>query len=664
MNLSHHIVKNRDKQELHQEEKICIDYLRVHHPHLVPEYFNSLKEGRKGVLDKLAAALLREDLANLYSTSIKLKKIGSVFIMGLENVDEKWEQLLRQLPESSLREELTYFVYCIDERLLVLPVKKEYGFRRVLLEDDILLVKKNGIKIVETASELLTALEVNLPLQATSLKKELENGTANYTLALANYAHWRDELCDEAEKLNVDTSIQYALSRKKNDPAWSSSLFFEQFATEGHNLHPSSKAKKDLEPASVYAFSPEFRQHFLIYFVAIRLDHVISNELYPNYIESEFSETAKIYKEQMTEKGFRAEEYRLLPVHEWQYQNVIPSLYAEEIKIGVIILFDELTIEGAASSSFRTIWPNHFAKPALKLAVNSQMTSTVRSISPQTAMNAVKFTKMMQTILEQEPSIENFLPINEVAGYGFCSENKERSRNLTVVVREPFENKLNAGEIAIPGCSLYNRSPISGQTILAEIVDAYCLHNHINKAKGAESFLKEYLSIVIPGYMTLLVKYGVALEGHLQNSVPVFKHGKPVRFYFRDWGGARICEKRLNRQGIQIDFHPNSVSITENEHEMREKSYYTVFQNHLGEMILQLCEYAGIQEKGLWKIVRESCIQVFSELRSNGVEGVSKDEACLFEPSVKHKALTRMRLYPESAYSYSHVPNPLKEERE
>ncbi|MFP3340870.1 ferric iron reductase, partial [Micrococcus sp. SIMBA_131] len=76
----------------------------------------------------------------------------------------------------------------------------------------------------------------------------------------------------------------------------------------------------------------------------------------------------------------------------------------------------------------------------------------------------------------------------------------------------------------------------------------------------------------------------VALEGHLQNSIPVFKKGQPVRFYFRDWGGARIYKRRLEERGMYPKFYPESITLTENKEEMYSKAHYTIFQNHLGEI--------------------------------------------------------------------------------
>lgn len=649
--------------ELQLEEKKCLNFFKQKQPQLVSNYHESLIEGRKGILHKFAAALLREDVAGLFSESVRLKKIGAVFIMNLEDdkMNDSWETLIQQLLKSFLQEEDTYFVYYFEEHLLVFPVAKEFGFGRFLLAEDILLISKSKTKIVESASDLLNILRDKLPKQAIILQQELENCTANYTMALAYYEQWKKNIKKEAESFKAVNTIHYALAKKKSDSHWNSSLFFEQFATEGHNLHPGSKTKTGMVPKDVFSLSPEFHQLQSVYFVAVKKDRLVFTEVEPNLIETKFAEITELFQLKMMEKGIESDDYRLLPVHEWQYRNTISELYKKEIEEGSIILLDGISIEGGASSSFRTIWPKLYDKPALKLSVNSQMTSTVRSISTQTAMNSVEFTVMMKSIMAKESALEQFLPLNEIAGYSFCSDDTEKSRNLTVVVRENLNTQLDMDELAIPGCSLYNVSPISGKNLLTELVDEYCISFKLEKKEGIVSFLQDYLSIVVPGYLTLMVKYGVALEGHLQNSVPVFKNGQPIRFYFRDWGGSRIFENRLQKQGIEIDFFPGSVSITLNEQEMRNKAYYTVFQNHFGELIVQLCQYADILEKELWKQVRHTCDKTFNELESQGIEWAKTDATHLYEPSVKHKALTTMRLYPNAGYCYSAVSNPLAE---
>jgi siderophore synthetase component len=642
-----------------EEETKWLKYLQMHHPVWAPYYLQNLEDGRKGILRKLAASLLRENLIEIYSSSIKMRKIGSVFVMGLDDVSEFWKGFLHQLQKQELREDIFYLLYRLDQRLLVFPIEKEYAFGRFILTDNILLVGKETVQKVETSNELLDILGHRLPEQAKTLQHELENGTANYTSALSYFEHWKQGIQKEAEYLNARTITDYTHRKTSLDPLWSTALFFEQLSTEGHHLHPGAKTKTGMKPEDVFRFSPEFHQSQMICFVAVKRDYLLLTEIQPYYIESVFPSIREVYQNMLREKGYNSEEYRVLPVHEWQYKNAIGSIYRQEIEAGVVVLLDGVTIQGGASSSFRTIWPEHAGMPAMKLAVNSQMTSTVRSISTQTAMNSLRFTNMMKSIMEREYSLETFVPINEVAGYSFRSSRTNQSRNLTVVVRESIDEQLQPDEVAIPGCSLYNVSPISGKTILAELVEDYCYHQQVSKNEGTISFLKDYLSIIIPGFLTLMVKYGVALEGHLQNSVPVFKNGKLVRFYFRDWGGARIVGKRLRHQGIIANFYQDSVSVTEDETEMRNKLFYTVFQNHIGELIVQLCQHSGLSEKPLWKEVKRACDKSFTRLEGEGIPWVKEDASFLYKPFVRHKALTKMRLYPDSGYLYSTVTNPL-----
>ncbi len=661
------LTNTEEKQKplpLFAEEEKCLQFLKEQQPQLVAHYLNSIPVGRRGMLFKLAASFLRENIIELYSSSITMKKIGNVLAMGLEELNENWETLLRQLQQKSLLEDITYRLYFFDQRLLVFPIAKEYAYGRIMLVDDIVFVTDKGVKKVETASEFLTILKDKLPEQVNILQNELENGTANYSLALAYFEQWKKEIKKEAAAMKAHTMLDYAVLKKDQEPNWSQALFFEQLATEGHHLHPGAKTKTGMEPKDVYQFSPEFRQTQFICFVAVRKDHLLQTEIEPNYIESAFPDIHECAKKTLDEKGFNGENYRLLPVHEWQYNHSLTAIYEKEIKAGIIVLLDGINIDGGASSSFRTIFPKQSNMPSLKLAVNSQMTSTIRSISPQTAMNSLEFSKMMKKILDKEPSLESFCPINEVAGYSFRSTNTDKARNLTVVIRENLETQLDRDELAIPGCSLYNTSPISGKVLLIELVERYCSACKFNIKEGTVSFLKDYLSIVIPGYLILMVKYGVALEGHLQNSVPVFKNGKPVRFFFRDWGGARIHQERLKRQGITINFHRESVSITDNEQEMRNKAYYTIFQNHIGEMIVQLSQASKVREEELWNEVKKACDKSFTALQGQGCDWAKEDADCLYTPYIDHKALTKMRLHPNAGYSYSSVVNPLKGKEE
>jgi siderophore synthetase component len=309
----------------------------------------------------------------------------------------------------------------------------------------------------------------------------------------------------------------------------------------------------------------------------------------------------------------------------------------------------------------------------MKTSVDSQMTSTIRSISPNTTNNAPEFTRLIRAILLREPQLaRTFVPVCEVAGVNFKADPNEpdlrtktaKSRNLSAILREDVGQYAGREELAIVGCALYAESPITGRPVLADLVEVFARSGGVTSSSDAAfRFVSEYASVALPGFLTLMVKYGVGLEGHLQNSVPVFKAGRPARLLFRDWGGARIHSERLKRRGLRVRLYPGSAVLTDRLEEMRNKVFCAVFQNQLGEIILQSCKHFGVPERDLWREVRRICDGIFDEIgsRPEYAAAAAADRKALYGAEVDHKALMTMRIDPEGVYRYARVSNPLHE---
>lgn len=673
-----------------QDELKILHFLQTNYPDMVSAYELSLARGRLGILRRFAGAMLREDIMGLHSSSYDLYIIDSIYALNVPAIDEYWQMIIQTLHTYGLESGKIYKLYPLCEReCLVFPVSRTYAFNRVEVDGIILYISKDGVRTIEHAVELLHLMRHKEEFEQSAWVKlavELVNGSANLALSYAYWEQKKKELQQKADEHGITTTIDWVLSQKMQDHKFDSSLFFEQLSVEGHNLHPGTKTKIGMEPEDVFRYSPEFDGAADIQFVGIRKDYaewgvIEENEEDANaLLFKEYPELPKVVEHEFAEQGLCVNEYVLVPVHPWQLEKAIPDIYSQEIKKQIVVPISGMRVACGATSSFRTVVPlsnGEAPKHAIKVAVNSQMTSTVRTISANTTNNATVFTRLIRSIMKQEEQdlIENFVPVCECAGFNFkfketenpTGNHQQKNRNLSAVLRVNVDTFVALDEIAVVGSSLFSESPITEKPILVELINRFAEEmNEKSMRTAAFQFVSEYVSIALPGFLTLMTKYGIGLEGHLQNSVMVFKDGRPVRMLFRDWGGARIYRSRIEQHQGHVLFYPGSVTLTDSVKEMHNKVFYTVLQNHCGELILQVCKYFGLGERELWQEIHRICEKVFDQLESlpEYAESVRIDREALYQAEVDHKALARMRLEPEGKeYSYAIVPNPLHEFR-
>ncbi|MGH3088813.1 MAG: IucA/IucC family protein [Rubrobacteraceae bacterium] len=614
-------------EALGSEEFRIFRFLETERPELAAPFLKAVGAARRDVTGRLLECALREDLGGLAS---KIEADGG----------------FASLPLGTGR--------------LVFRVAAVHAFRRFAVEE-VRFAGEDEERRVERPSDLIALLKnaVDSTLAWDLLQRELANSAANLALARAFYGQRKGRLRELAASLGARDALDLA---RRESPA----LFFEGLCVEGHNLHPSSKTKTGLDPRAVLRHSPEMDGDASLRLVAVRRDLAVSASVdgkpFDEVLFSRLPGVRDKAESELAKAGLRPRDYTFVLVHPWQFERVLPGVYAGEIARRDVVPFPGVSVPASSTSSFRTVLLRD-ADLAVKVSVSSRMTSTVRSISAQTARNAPEFTRVMDEALAREPALaESFVPIRELVGVHFAGDAEEKRRSLSAVLREGMEHHLSPGDLPIVGCALYAESPVTGKSVLAELIEAY------RRSTGSPSlghaafrFVSEYARIVVPGFLTMMSVYGVGLEGHLQNCVPVFEDGRPVRLLFRDWGGARIHAGRLRASGIEADFAPCSLTPTDSTGEMRRKVFYTVFQNHLGEVVLQTAKYSGVPENELWREIRRASEETFHRLalRPALARQTASDREALLAPITHHKALATMRLQPERGDIYTEVPNSL-----
>jgi siderophore synthetase component len=296
----------------------------------------------------------------------------------------------------------------------------------------------------------------------------------------------------------------------------------------------------------------------------------------------------------------------------------------------------------------------------------------MRTISPQSAHNGPLVSGILREVQQRERGFGGkFLITEERAGVYYDPSDESLTReerttlnkNLVAIFRENLEDHVGADETAMPGSALLAESPLSGKPIALELIEQFAQEQGIlSLEEAALRWIELYAEMALPGFLTIMSRYGISLEGHLQNSVPVFRNGSPVRMILRDFGGVRMLRERLAKQGLLRDFLAGSITIKDDLQDVRAKIFYPVFQNHLGELITTIVRALGIEEERLWRPVAEVSRAVYAELKRDEriAQQAAEDEAALFAERIDLKAMTTMRLLGEfTTYAFAEVPNPL-----
>jgi siderophore synthetase component len=119
------------------------------------------------------------------------------------------------------------------------------------------------------------------------------------------------------------------------------------------------------------------------------------------------------------------------------------------------------------------------------------------------------------------------------------------------------------------------------------------------------AWLERYGAVSLRPLTRLLIRHGIGLEAHAQNSLVALDDGWPARFVVRDLEGAS-----LNRDHPAVADRfaalvcAGSPAVYDEAEVWRRFAYFVVV-NHLGQLIATLAEHLGSQENELWAPARE-----------------------------------------------------------
>ncbi|MFC7784005.1 IucA/IucC family protein [Rossellomorea sp. GCM10028870] len=577
------------------------------------------------------------------------------------------EKVIDYTEETSTNDVKLLYIKPSHNIIIKVPIKHTYALGHMDIEDPITIEKENTVHSINTPSQLIEELIEGRTSESGNLKQlkiELENSVTNDALALT------------AEKLRRGGSIavstlRYLQQGQSSNASFSPLTFLEQMVIEGHTLHPCSKTRLGLSKNEVMMYAPEWGNKVDIIPLAIHksissFSKITDGPSMTDVLLKDYPYLEEAFKGNITRLHLVPDEYELIPVHPWQFEHTVKKHYRTELKQKLLIPIDT-AIPYQPLISFRSLAPNNRTHHHIKTALNVQMTSAKRIVSPTSVRNGPVISEMLDTISKHDLEIRNKINfLSESSGGHYQSLQKGASlnleKNLSALIRENPEKNLTNEEIAVPGASLINTSPVTGKVLVVELIEEWSKRQRISTENAAARFIQKYASTLTPGLISLIVKYGISLEAHLQNALIIFENGTPTKLSIRDNGGIRILEDRT-RTFIEKGRISNETNLLTTEPlDLYKVFSHAVIHNHLGEIIVRITKELKISETLLWQQVSDVIQSTMDDLKSQELhkENAAHFEQELYSTRTYLKSLIKMRLSDTITENmYVSAPNPL-----
>lgn len=508
---------------------------------------------------------------------------------------------------------------------------------------------------VQTVEELLAILEGKFGIEFhEQLVKELLHSRLGLELSYQQLRQRQSMMRHSLKFSRMPESLNFIawLNHINDDSDFSALGYTEGMVWNGHPSHPLTKTKLPLTVDEIQKYAPEFMKVIPLKIVLVHQsilkftsmtdqeDFVLS-EIIPD-MESQLRQWMQMYQSSL-------DEYRVMFVHPWQYKNVITEEFGQWIAEHLVIP-TPFTVDSKATLSFRTMrllkYPFH-----IKLPMNVQATSAVRTVSTVTTVDGPKLSYQLQEMLDIYPT----LTIAAEPYGAHLDVEADLARQFAMIVRYAIEDKKQY-HTQIVTAALTQINPVDGQIVIDSLIEY--VYGEINQDTIIQ-FMTQYMQALIPPLIGYIQKYGIALEAHQQNTVlQIDKDTHALSFIVRDLGGSRIEPQTLKQTVPELTVSNQSL-ITENIDEVIAKFQHAVIQNQLGTVIHHFHHRHGINEKVLYNVAGE----IIENAITSNLNHAEALKRLLFGKKMTVKALLNMRMEQKvKQYVQIEIDNPLERE--
>lgn len=434
---------------------------------------------------------------------------------------------------------------------------------------------------------------------------------------------------------------------------------------QGHPYHPGFKSRQGFDLVDNSRFAPELAGLLSPWLLAAHRDHCrwsASTTLDPARLWRDLlgPSDAQRFQATLEQRGLRADHYLPLPVHPWQWREVIAVHYHPAFARGELVPIGAMASRYHPQQSIRTLanaddpldW-------TLKLSLSLVNTSASRVLAPHTVANAAPISDWLTGLVDRtcwDAPLAAPVLLRERAGISYVPRFAVAGQYgaLGCIWRESVPLRTPGGTRPLPMSALCHIDG-DGQPLIAPWLRRY----------GAQAWLRRLLECAFLPVLQLLWTRGVALESHAQNMVLLHAGGWPkgvmlkdfhdgVR-YGRDWLDA-APPVLLPTPAEHAQVNPNSFLECDRPEDLRDFTFDALCFVNLAELAWSWTHDHGLDEAEFWALART----VITEHQAgHPALAAAFARFDVLAPTVGIEPLASRRLRPDQALASAPIANPL-----
>lgn len=384
----------------------------------------------------------------------------------------------------------------------------------------------------------------------------------------------------------------------------------------GHPWITYNKGRVGFSYDDYLSYAPENKKAVTLSWLAVRKDratfHAVDGLDHEDVLGEELDERTfqnfqSVLKNQNADPG----DYFFMPIHDWQWENVVVPLFAEELAEGAVIPLGESRDHYLPGQSIRTFAnTTNVKKHHVKLPMSILNTLVYRGLPGERTVIAPKVTKYIQGIRNNDEFLRDeckLITPGEVASINYDHPYYSKLPGapyqylemLGCIWRESIYKFIEADECPITLAALLHVDQ-NGKPFISSLVERSGL--------TLEEWLDRLFDVTLPPLLHYLYQYGTVFSPHGQNTILVLKDSRPHRLAMKDYVDDVNVSDQQFPELAELTTEMKEVLRTEAPEGLTQFIFTGLFICHFRYLADLLEVYHSYSEYKFWGQVSETIL--------------------------------------------------------